>query len=85
LNQISCKLSSNFIGYINLAVVFMIWMLIIEEKLKEKEEIYESKQKDYAKELEIFMARTSQDEEKNVNSDIDQLISKFVELLKTQI
>ena len=45
LNQISCNLSDKYIGYINLAVVYMIWKLIIDHKFKEKREIYDAKKK----------------------------------------
>lgn len=34
LNQVSYNLSEKYIGYIHLAVVYMIWKLIIEEKIK---------------------------------------------------
>ena len=44
LNQISCNLSDKYLGYIFLAVIYMMWKFLIDEKLKEKEEIYIAKQ-----------------------------------------
>ena len=34
LNQISCNLSPKYIGYVNLSVVYMMWKLIIDQKIK---------------------------------------------------
>lgn len=39
----SYNLSGNYLRYINLSVVYMIWKLIIEQKIEEKREIYEEK------------------------------------------
>lgn len=36
LNQISANLSPTYIGYIHLAIVYMIWKLVINQKIMEK-------------------------------------------------
>jgi hypothetical protein len=70
LNQISCNLSDKYIGYIHSAVIYMIWKLIIDKKIQEKQEIYQDKLKEYEREWEFFKARTSRNEEKNVKVDV---------------
>ena len=49
LNQISCNLSEKYIGYVHYAIIYMIWKLIIDQKIKEKKEIYYAKKNQYDK------------------------------------
>jgi hypothetical protein len=36
LNQVSYNLSEQYIGYIHSAVIYMIWKLVIDQKINEK-------------------------------------------------
>lgn len=45
LNQVSCKLSDRYIGYIQLSVVQMIWKICLQAKIQENNDMIEMKKK----------------------------------------
>lgn len=63
LNQISCNLSDKYVGHVNLAVVYIIWKLIINQKIREQQERYEAKKCSYESEWKAFKARASRNED----------------------
>ena len=60
-------------------------MLVIDDKVREKNQIYEAKKKDYEKEWSIFKARTSNDEEKKIETDLREFVQEFSDILKDLI